>query len=140
MGISEENEMDEMIKEGTVEGAETEATVEVTAVEEPAVEIEAAVEVKAVADDAAEPEAVAAAVEVTAVEEPASEEAEAVAEAEPIAEKTEEQLLREAEEEEKARKAKIRAIWDKVTTGLLIALMASPLLMLLYIFIWFMAR
>ena len=53
--------------------------------------------------------------------------------------KTPEQLMREAEEEEKARKARIAAIWDKVTTGLLIFLMCSPFLILLYIFIWFMA-
>ena len=36
-------------------------------------------------------------------------------------------------EEEKARKAKIAAIWDKVTTGLLIALMASPFLILVFL-------
>ena len=51
--------------------------------------------------------------------------------------KTEAQLLREAEEAEKAKKAKIAAIWDKFTTGLLIFLMASPFLILLYIFLWF---
>ena len=75
--------------------------------------------------------------ETVAVLEP---EVEVTAEAEvaPV-EKTEEQLLREAEEAEKARKAKIAEVWDKITTGLLIALMASPLLILLYIFIWFMA-
>ena len=89
--------MDEMIKEGAIEGAEVTAVLET--------EAEATAEVA-----------------VEAVEE-----------------KTEEQLLREAEEAEKARKAKIAQIWDKVTTGLLIALMASPLLILLYIFIWFMA-
>ena len=51
--------------------------------------------------------------------------------------KTEAQLLREAEEAERAKKAKIAAIWDKFTTGLLIFLMASPILVLLYIFLWF---
>lgn len=56
-----------------------------------------------------------------------------------IVEKTEAQLAREAEAAEKARKAKIAAIWDKVTTGLLIALMASPFLILAYIFIWFLS-
>ena len=95
--------MDEMIKDGAVEG------VEVTAVLEP--------EVETVAEAAPE----------------------AVGVTEAVEEKTEEQLLREAEEAEKARKAKIAAIWDKVTTGLLIALMSSPFLILLYIFIWFMA-
>jgi hypothetical protein len=37
----------------------------------------------------------------------------------------------------KAKKAKIKAIWDKITTGLLIFLMASPFLILLWIFMWF---
>ncbi len=54
-----------------------------------------------------------------------------------IEEKTEAQLLREAEEAERAKKAKIAAIWDKFTTGLLVFLMASPILVLLYIFLWF---
>ena len=64
---------------------------------------------------------------------------EEVAEVEVEAEepKTEEQLLREAEDAERAKKAKIKAIWDKVTTGLLIFLMASPFLILLWIFMWF---
>ena len=39
--------------------------------------------------------------------------------------------------EEQAKKKKIREIWDKVTTGLFIALLASPLAILLYIFLWF---
>lgn len=39
-----------------------------------------------------------------------------------------------------ARKKKLLAVWDKCTTGLLIALMASPLLILLYIFLWFVGR
>ena len=53
--------------------------------------------------------------------------------------KTEAALLREAEEIEKAKKAKIKAIWDKITTGILIALMASPIFILGYIFWWFAA-
>ena len=109
--------MDEMIKEGAVENTEVQIDNEPTS----NVEAEAAVAVAEAPEAEAETEA----------------EAEC---AEPVLEeKTEEQLLREAEEAEKARKAKIAAIWDKVTTGLLIALMASPLLILLYIFIWFMA-
>lgn len=55
-----------------------------------------------------------------------------------IVEKTAQEVL-DAEAAEKARKAKIAAIWDKVTTGLLIALMASPFLILTYIFVWFMS-
>ena len=41
--------------------------------------------------------------------------------------------------EEQAKKRKIREIWDKVTTGLFIALLASPFLILLYIFLWFIS-
>lgn len=41
--------------------------------------------------------------------------------------------------EEQAKKKKIREIWDKVTTGLFIALLASPLAILLYIFLWFIS-
>lgn len=36
-----------------------------------------------------------------------------------------------------AKKKKRAAIWDKFTTGLLIFLMASPILILVYIFVWF---
>ena len=35
------------------------------------------------------------------------------------------------------RKKKLLNIWDHFTTGLLIFLMASPFLILLYIFLWF---
>ena len=41
--------------------------------------------------------------------------------------------------EEQARKRRIREIWDKVTTGLFIALLASPFAILLYIFLWFVS-
>lgn len=41
--------------------------------------------------------------------------------------------------EEQAKKKKIREIWDKVTTGLFIALLASPFAILLYIFLWFVS-
>jgi len=37
--------------------------------------------------------------------------------------------------EEQAKKKRIREIWDKVTTGLFIALLASPIAILLYIFL-----
>lgn len=33
-----------------------------------------------------------------------------------------------------------KEVWDKCTTGLLILLMASPLLILGYIFLWFMLK
>ena len=39
--------------------------------------------------------------------------------------------------DEQAKKKKIQAIWDKITTGLFIALLASPVIILLYIFLWF---
>ena len=41
--------------------------------------------------------------------------------------------------EEQARKRRVKQIWDKVTTGLFIALLASPFAILLYIFLWFFA-
>ena len=41
--------------------------------------------------------------------------------------------------EEQARKKRIHAIWDKITTGLFIALLASPFIILLYIFLWFVS-
>lgn len=41
--------------------------------------------------------------------------------------------------EEQAKKRRVKQIWDKVTTGLFIALLASPFVILLYIFLWFFA-
>ena len=38
------------------------------------------------------------------------------------------------------KKAKRARIWDKITTGILIFLMCSPVLILGYIFIWFAFR
>ena len=38
------------------------------------------------------------------------------------------------------QKKKLAAIWDKVTTGILIVLLASPILILAYIFIWFLTK
>ncbi len=43
-------------------------------------------------------------------------------------------------DEQLARKKKWKKIWDKITTGLLILLMAAPVLILLYIFTWFLTR
>lgn len=43
-------------------------------------------------------------------------------------------------EEERAKKKKMKEIWDKVTTGLLLFLMSSPILILAYIFIWFLTK
>lgn len=41
--------------------------------------------------------------------------------------------------EEQAKKRRVREIWDKVTTGLFIVLLASPIIILLYIFLWFVS-
>ena len=43
-------------------------------------------------------------------------------------------------EEQLAKKKRRSEIFDKVTTGLLIALMATPILVLGYIFLWFMNK
>jgi len=56
-----------------------------------------------------------------------------------VAEATEEVELTE-EELEKLKKKIWAERWDKITTGLLIALMASPFLILGYIFLWFLIR
>ncbi|MBR2972282.1 MAG: hypothetical protein IKC61_05090 [Clostridia bacterium] len=41
--------------------------------------------------------------------------------------------------EEQAKKKRIKEIWDKITTGLFIFILASPVLILLYIFLWFIS-
>ena len=41
--------------------------------------------------------------------------------------------------EEQAKKKRVREIVDKITTGLFIALLASPVAILLYIFLWFVS-
>lgn len=41
--------------------------------------------------------------------------------------------------DEQAKKRRMREIWDKVTTGIFIALLASPIAILLYIFLWFIS-
>ncbi len=43
-------------------------------------------------------------------------------------------------DEQLAKKKKWAAVWDKFTTGLLIFLMSSPILILAYIFLWFIFR
>ena len=43
-------------------------------------------------------------------------------------------------DEQRAKKKKIKEIWDKITTGILIFLMSSPILILAYIFIWFLTK
>ena len=41
--------------------------------------------------------------------------------------------------EEQAKKKRVKEILDKITTGLFIALLASPVIILLYIFPWFLS-
>ncbi len=41
---------------------------------------------------------------------------------------------------EKTKNVNWKEVWDKCTTGLLILLIASPLLILAYIFLWFIFR
>ena len=41
---------------------------------------------------------------------------------------------------EKTKDVKWKEVWDKFTTGLLIFLICSPLLILIYIFLWFILR
>jgi hypothetical protein len=41
--------------------------------------------------------------------------------------------------EEQAKKKRIKEIWDKITTGLFIFILSSPVLILLYIFLWFIS-
>lgn len=43
-------------------------------------------------------------------------------------------------DEELAKKKRRAEIWDKISTGILIFLMASPILILGYIFIWFLTK
>lgn len=41
---------------------------------------------------------------------------------------------------EKTKNVKWKVVWDKVTTGLLILLMASPIIILTYILVWFITK
>ncbi len=41
---------------------------------------------------------------------------------------------------ERAKRKRRKEIWDKITTGILIFLMSSPILILAYIFIWFLTK
>ena len=50
---------------------------------------------------------------------------------------TEDTLLTD---EELEKKKKVDAVVDKITTGILILLMASPVMILGYIFYWFISR
>ena len=41
---------------------------------------------------------------------------------------------------EKTKNVNWKVVWDKVTTGFLIVLLASPILILAYIFLWFIFK
>ena len=41
---------------------------------------------------------------------------------------------------EKTKNVKWKEVWDKCTTGILILIFASPILVLGYIFLWFLMR
>ena len=49
-------------------------------------------------------------------------------------------VIDQAFAEEQAKKKRVKEIVDKITTGLFIALLASPLAILLYIFLWFVSE
>lgn len=55
-----------------------------------------------------------------------------------VVEKTADQLAEDEWQAEHEKKKKAKAIWDKITTGLLIFLMISPFLILGWIFYWFL--
>lgn len=43
-------------------------------------------------------------------------------------------------DEQLAKKKKVEAFWDKITTGILILLMVSPIFILGYIVLWFLNK
>ena len=85
--------------------------------------------------------------EENATEENATEEANAEAEALTVApvEQLSEQDIAEGNKlvalfKEKTKNVNWKKVWDKVTTGILILIMAAPILILAYIFIWFLTK
>ena len=56
-----------------------------------------------------------------------------------IVEEVPEIQIDQAFADEQAEKRRRREIWDKITTGIFIALLASPVAILLYIFLWFIS-
>lgn len=134
-----ENKESEVKEEVVAEAVAEEAAEEIVA--EEATEEAAAEEVAA-----EEP-----AIEEVVAEEPAIEECaaeEAIPEEEtltiaPEVEISEEEIANAsflARFKEKVKKVNWKKVWDKVTTGILILLMASPILILVYIFYSFLSR
>ena len=54
-------------------------------------------------------------------------------------EEVKEIVIDQAFAHEQAKKKRVKMIIDKITTGLFIALLASPIAILLYIFLWFVS-
>ncbi len=54
-------------------------------------------------------------------------------------EEVKEIVIDQAFADEQAKKKRVKMIIDKITTGLFIALLASPIAILLYIFLWFVS-
>lgn len=156
-----ENKEAEAVAEEVVEAVAEEAPAEEAVAEEAPAEEAAAEEApveEAAAEEAPAEEAVAeeapaeeAAAGETPVEEIVAEEApaeEVVAEEEtlvvaPEATVTEEEIKEAsffASFMKKAKKVNWKKVWDKVSTGLLILIMAAPVLILAYIFYWFLTK
>ena len=89
------------------------------------------------AEEVTEKASEAAVAEEVKAEEPATEQTKT--ESAPAPQDNRDYELR-VSDEELAKKKKMKEIWDKFTTGLLIFLMASPILILAYIFIWFLTK
>ena len=54
-------------------------------------------------------------------------------------EEVKEIVIDQAFADEQAKKKRVKMIIDKITPGLFIALLASPIAILLYIFLWFVS-
>lgn len=57
----------------------------------------------------------------------------------PVVEEVAEIHIDEEFAAEQAKKKQIRETWDKITTGIFIALLCSPVLIILYIVLWFVS-
>ena len=129
------------IAEGAVEEAQPETAEEAAEEAQPEAIEEAAEEAQPeTAEEAAEeaqPEAIEEAVEEAQPE--AAEEAIEDVQRDYTGEVVKEIQIDQDFADEQAKKRRMREIWDKVTTGIFIALLASPVMILLYIFLWFIS-